>query len=520
MRRWLAFVFAMVVVAPVASAATIERLVMPGPVIAGHADLENECSNCHKAFVAGEQTALCLDCHEEIAADVKSKQGFHGWFAKQTPDLVCKTCHTEHKGRDADIVGLNPNAFDHGHTDFPLRGSHVGVDCAACHESDKAFRDAPSACVACHGKEQPHMERLGDDCAGCHSEERQWPDVVFDHSTTDFPLRGAHTDVTCAACHVDEVWDGLPQTCVSCHSRDDVHRGTRGTDCGKCHTNTDWSGAKFDHKAETGFALLGRHADLACSACHLDGMKLKKPPKDCVGCHSADDAHRGRFGTDCGACHGVTTWKNEYDHLAETGYALLGAHETLACESCHKGALTDPLPKTCVGCHEDDDPHNGSYTVCDSCHTVTSWHEVTFDHGFTNFPLIGIHTSAACEACHTDLNFTDVSHVCGDCHADRDFHKGAFGSDCGMCHNPNGWDRWQFDHDTQTTYPLTGAHKGLECAGCHKTIMVEQITLSRACIACHADDDVHNGQFGSDCDRCHTTESFRNTKLFGKSGGL
>jgi hypothetical protein len=48
--------------------------------------------------------------------------------------------------------------------------------------------------------------------------------------------------------------------------------------------------------------------------------------------------------------------------------------------------------------------------------------------------------------------------------------------------------------------------------------MGERITLSQACISCHAADDVHNGQFGIGCSRCHTTESFSDTKLFGKSG--
>jgi hypothetical protein len=500
------------------AAATLERLVMPGPVIAGHADLEDDCSNCHKAFVAGEQTALCLDCHTEIATDVTARQGFHGALAKAQGQLVCKTCHTEHKGRDADIVGFNPDAFDHDLTDFPLRGAHGGVDCAACHKAGKPFRDAASTCVACHGEQQPHRQRLGDDCAGCHDEQRRWLDVRFDHSKTEFPLRGAHTDVVCASCHVDEVWDRLPKTCVSCHSGGDVHRGSRGNNCGKCHDPKAWTGAAFDHAAETGFALRGRHATLACSACHLEGMAMQRPPKDCNGCHSADDAHRGRFGTDCGVCHGEKSWKNQFDHLAATGYALLGAHETLTCESCHKSALTDPLPKTCVGCHQDDDPHGGRYRACDTCHTVSSWHAVTFDHGFTNFPLIGIHSSSACEACHTDLDFTGTSQVCVDCHADRDFHKGAFGSDCSLCHNPNGWDRWQFDHDAQTTYPLTGAHAALECAACHKTSRRNEITLSQECAACHAGDDPHDGRFGSDCGRCHTTASFADAALLSKPG--
>jgi Cytochrome c7 and related cytochrome c/Cytochrome c3 len=508
---------AVVLFAPAdAFAASLERLVMPGPVITGHADLENECSNCHKAFVAGEQTALCLDCHEEIAGDVSAQKGMHGFLAKDQPELVCKNCHTEHKGRDADIVGLNRNAFDHDRTDFSLVGAHKGRDCASCHEADEPFRDAPATCVACHGDEQPHQKRLGEDCAQCHSEERSWPDIRFDHAKTDFPLRGAHEDVVCSSCHVDEVWDGLPKTCVSCHSADDVHKGGRGTNCATCHNSTKWSDAVFDHLKETGFALAGRHEELVCSACHLDGMAIKKPPERCIGCHSAEDEHRGRFGTDCAECHGVKTWENEYDHEAETGFALQGAHEPLACESCHKGALTDELATTCIGCHEDDDPHNGRYRACDGCHTVVSWHSVAFDHGFTAFPLIGIHSSAACEACHTDLEFTGVSQVCGDCHAERDYHKGAFGQQCSTCHNPNGWDRWQFDHDEQTTYPLTGGHQGLECGACHNSAMTDEIELSRACISCHAADDAHDGRFGTDCGRCHTTESFTDTALLGR----
>ncbi len=491
-----------------AFSASLERLVMPGPVIQGHAKLENDCSNCHRAFVATEQPALCMDCHKEISADVRALTGFHGRVAKDQPQLLCKNCHTEHKGRGANVVDLDRSSFDHGRTNFPLHGGHTGRDCAACHIEGKSFRDAPVECVGCHDDAQPHMKRLGDDCADCHSEDRAWRAVEFDHSTTAFELRGAHAKVICKTCHVDEVWKDLPKTCVACHSADDVHRGSRGTNCASCHNTTKWSGATFDHLKHTGFALVGRHHDLVCDACHLDHMAIKTPPKNCNGCHSADDAHRGRFGSDCAQCHGESTWENTFDHLAKTGFALRGAHSTVVCESCHRGALTDDLPKTCMGCHEDDDPHNRRYPACEACHGVVTWHSVAFDHGFTTFPLIGMHASAACESCHTKLDFTGVSKGCGDCHADRDFHHGALGRGCGLCHNPNGWDRWQFDHDKQTTYPLTGGHHDVECAACHKAAMSDKVTLSRACIACHAKDDKHDGRFGANCGRCHTTDSF------------
>ena len=84
--------------------AQIETLVMPGKVISGHADLESECSNCHKKFERGKQRELCLDCHDDVAADLKSERGFHG-LPGNARTQECASCHTDHEGRDADILG-------------------------------------------------------------------------------------------------------------------------------------------------------------------------------------------------------------------------------------------------------------------------------------------------------------------------------------------------------------------------------------------------------------------------------
>ena len=58
-----------------------------------------------------------MDCHDVVADDVTGGAGFHG----RHPDAStaqCKTCHSDHLGRDADVVGLNEDTFDHGMTDF------------------------------------------------------------------------------------------------------------------------------------------------------------------------------------------------------------------------------------------------------------------------------------------------------------------------------------------------------------------------------------------------------------------
>src|SRR5215475_12873272 len=61
-----------------AHAATIEKLIMPGPVSKAHAKIEGECSNCHDRANRERQTALCLDCHKDTAADISSRSRYHG----------------------------------------------------------------------------------------------------------------------------------------------------------------------------------------------------------------------------------------------------------------------------------------------------------------------------------------------------------------------------------------------------------------------------------------------------------
>ena len=234
----------------------------------------------------------------------------------------------------------------------------------------------------------------------------------------------------------------------------------------------------------------------------------------CVGCHSAEDSHQGRNGEKCGDCHNSTDWQEvDFDHGEQTGFSLRGRHSRLSCDTCHTGNLSDELPDTCAECHETDDPHDGEFGKCETCHNEKTWHDVVFNHDFTQFPLIGFHRAEACEACHESSLFSDASEVCEDCHSEDDYHKGSLGTDCGLCHNPNGWNRWLFDHNTQTSFLLDGAHEGLECKSCHIPGAAQAAELESVCVSCHRQDDSHKGRFGSDCGRCHTTSSFHDVSL-------
>lgn len=497
---------------------TLEGIVMPGPIAAAHAELEADCGSCHVLFSREQQSRRCLDCHEEIARDVAANSGFHG-RAEAAAGAECAACHTEHEGRDADILGLVEDAFDHGLSNFPLRGKHAAAACTDCHAEGTTFHAAETECNACHAGDDRHRGNLGAACADCHA-ETAWTDVRFDHeAATRYALTGAHAQLSCVGCHVAEVYEGTPSTCFGCHAEDDSHAGNNGRECRECHTTDAWDDVSFDHFARTGFALAGGHGGLTCESCH-EGNKLeRRTPTECVACHRDDDAHAGVNGPRCADCHRVTQWPDvTFDHARDTLFALRGAHAALTCESCHARPAAEAKPATaCFGCHADDDPHARQLgEACSSCHAETRWAEdVRFDHDLARFPLLGKHDALVCEDCHATPAFHDASEQCSDCHAEDDVHEGRLGEECATCHNPNAWLAWTFDHDTQTAFALTGAHTGLDCRACHREpIRADgRIALDTACVSCHRSDDPHDGEFGAECAACHTTETFGGSKV-------
>lgn len=424
------------------SQSVYERLVMPGPLVEGHAKLEADCANCHVPFEKGAQSRLCLACHKAIAQDLNAKTGMHG----RRPDVAgrdCKACHTDHKGRTADIIQFDRQMFNHAFTNFVLKGAHKTAGCDGCHAAGRKFRQAPGRCIDCHKSSDPHQGHLGQACDGCHGEDG-WKRVKpFDHTKTRFVLTGAHTRVACAACHVGEKYKDLAATCVSCHRIQDVHAGRHGAKCETCHSTQSWKAVRFDHAKATRFPLRGEHAKLKCEACHTGDPSREKPAMTCVTCHQKSDPHKGQLGNRCEQCHNETGWRQK----------------------------------------------------------------VKFDHESTRFPLIGLHAAVPCEDCHRTPSFKDAAKACVGCHKDT-HHEGRLGAACATCHNPNGWARWRFNHDKQTTYPLTGAHMGLQCHACHTAKNVAKAMAPTNCFGCHSADDKHQGQFGRACDKCHTTSTF------------
>ncbi|MFC1327282.1 MAG: cytochrome C, partial [gamma proteobacterium symbiont of Ctena orbiculata] len=63
-----------------AIAGKLDLILMPGPVIEGHAEFEEKCESCHETLKKADQVERCLSCHdhEDVAKDIETGKGFHG----------------------------------------------------------------------------------------------------------------------------------------------------------------------------------------------------------------------------------------------------------------------------------------------------------------------------------------------------------------------------------------------------------------------------------------------------------
>ena len=487
---------------------TLEGVLMPGKVIAGHAKVEEQCEKCHVKFDKAAQDRLCVDCHKEVARDLKDKHGMHG---RQAQD-PCRTCHTDHKGRDMNIAPLVEKGFDHAKTGFALAGAHAKVECRDCHAVGKKYRAAPDTCNGCHRKDDKHRGSLGPQCLDCHTQVT-WKEARFDHAKTRFALTGKHADTACKGCHTDSLYKDTPLTCVGCHRKDDrQHHGRLGSKCESCHTAKSWKDVgSFAHDRDAHFALRGKHFTAKCETCHKSPTGLVKTPTTCIGCHQADDKHNATLGTACADCHTEQSWRQaKFNHELST-FKLLGKHADVECKECHRDPRSyKNAPHECIACHRKDDTHKTRYgEKCAACHTEKTWRDIVFRHERdTKYALIGKHLTTKCDACHVGNVYRDkLTDDCFACHQKDDKHRNQLGRQCVDCHDTSDWKRTvRFDH-AKSRFPLLGRHLTTECKACHLTPAFKD--AKQECVACHAKDDTHKRRLGVDCAACHNARDWK-----------
>ena len=489
--------------------------ISPGELSNVHAYLEG-VSNCTKCHDVGNKVTRqkCLACHQIIKTNIAARKGYHA--SAEVKGKECVVCHNEHHGRNFQIIRFDKKNFVHSKTGFELKGVHAHQDCSACHKTkfikDARLKTKPStymglnkSCLNCH--EDYHHGSMSSKCDNCHSFETFKNATGFNHNTTRFPLLGSHKNVLCEKCHKTEIVNGKPKqifrglafnNCTACHK--DVHENKFGQNCKKCHTEESFHAIKgmstFDHD-KTDFKLIGKHRLLACKSCHKRSLTAPIKHDHCNDCHT--DYHNRDFAKkgvspDCNQCHtnnGFTPSTYTIQKHSLTKFPLEGAHLATSCMACHKkdGKWSfKNMGTKCIDCHKN--VHKGfmqdKYIVnndCQTCHNVTSWKTITFNHSKTKFKLDGAHAKIACSECHYVKNqkgvvvqkFTGLSMECESCH--KNSHVGQFDvngkTECTRCHTTEDWAKTKYDHNT-SRFKLDGAHATAKCNECHKPVTDEK----------------------------------------------
>jgi hypothetical protein len=273
------------------------------------------------------------------------------------------------------------------------------------------------------------------------------------------------------------------ENCTDCHGDshgDQLAKSDRSPACEGCHTVNGFAPSTFDaaRHARLRLPLEGRHAAVACSACHAAaprglpiranraslgsaGLALALPSTTCASCHL--DSHAGRYENggrwpttaSCAGCHGTTAFRPTT--LAAAGHERFG----LALEKAHAAT-------PCVGCHQELRARPAASTL------------LLAAAGVLRFPeRPNLDRATDCAACHASP------------HGDQ-FRARQQGATCESCHDvdvfaPAG----RFDHDRDAAFPLRGAHERVACAACHGTETGGGVTRVRyrptasRCESCH-----------------------------------
>jgi len=406
------------------------------------------------------------------------------------------------------------------------------------------------------------------------------------------PLIEAHKELEhkdCLECHM--ATEGVPDSkCLACHKeikasmdRKISYHGLRKKSCHECHpdhkgrnSNTMKVNEKsFKHK-ETGYDLVGKHAEIKCTKCHTEKRTKKAVRKGetrwfgkergCLECHAKDDIHffKDKYkGRECSECHGQKSWKKDlkFDHLRDGGYKLEGNHTKLKCEKCHvprgkssaKYKWTNFKTKKCLSCHKDTHKTNLSPKFqggkCAKCHNQYGWPIKNFGHEITSFKLKGKHARTDCARCHKqsgkiarkNYKWKGLDQTCISCH--KDFHAYSnqvskrFGplSKCDRCHTNESFKSGvDFNHTYDTRFKIDGKHTKNKCFDCHKaaprqnkrrpkkrTYYWSQLER-KTCETCHKSSHLNSFPpklLRKKCTECHVTAGWKVIRK-GKGSGF
>jgi class III cytochrome C family protein len=269
----------------VLSVAAPQKMISPGALMRGHAQIETNCFACHAPW-RGATAQRCIRCHQLADIGLRTTAGMplpnrtmKVSFHQELIEQDCMACHVDHIG---DHIG------DHV-------GDHIAESAGAGRRpfSHTMLRPAVrTACEVCHAARTDTIHRdLTVGCARCHRTDG-WKPSDFDHAALA-PVEQQH----CQGCH-------RPPP-------DALHTVLRGQ-CEQCHSQKHWKPSTFDHAPR--FVLDADH-NASCATCHTDSDIRRY---SCYGCH----AHRP-------------------DQIRAV-HAEEGIRDFANCVRCHRSASAEP----------------------------------------------------------------------------------------------------------------------------------------------------------------------------------
>ncbi len=252
------------------------------------------------------QTAVCLDCHDGLAAKLAASphRVLMGAAGDVATRISCTSCHAGQPAHWQDDPSVNPMA-----NPAKLGAKEVSAVCATCHQGVhqvnqqtlSAHAAADVSCTACHSVHEGTAMGLlhasqPELCFGCHTGVRGQFAQLSHHPVEE----GA---VSCTDCHLSGD-DGMAGA---------VRRDVNAT-CAKCHANMRGP-FPFEHAATLDYSV----EDGGCLNCHdphgsAQLVLLKQPYAAphfqlCSQCHTVpghnmNSMHGDRFaGVSCNECH-------------------------------------------------------------------------------------------------------------------------------------------------------------------------------------------------------------------------
>ena len=182
-----------------------------GPVIRGHAIIENDCASCHSGLFRRVSNNSCTSCHVDVRRHTPASLAMPG-----LDEMACADCHLEHRGREISLA-------DQG-----------AAYCVTCHgDLSTELPDSELEDASDFGTHHPAIQLAVVEDSTEPAVRITWPDDVEEDPGVDFDHHF----------HTSQALDG-PE-------------GEQWLDCGQCH-----------QVEEDGQAMQPVRFDRNCRRCH------------------------------------------------------------------------------------------------------------------------------------------------------------------------------------------------------------------------------------------------------------